>query len=237
VTAAGDNRGAFDARKTYAQRYLAELSQGIGVSGDDAAFFARGRVSFLRRELGARWREGGAVLDYGCGIGTAFPFLLSEFRPSRLTGLEVSREALEAAAERVPVGNISLRMMEDFSPNGGEQLVYCNGVLHHVPPASRSRAVEFVSAALAPGGCFALFENNPWNPGARLVMRRIPFDRDAVMLSSREARRLLEGGGFRVLAVRYLFFFPSVLRALRPLERLLKNVPLGAQYMVLGRKA
>ena len=48
-----------------------------------------------------------------------------------------------------------------------------------------------------PAGYFALFENNPWNPGARLVMRRIPFDRDAIMLSPRHAARMLILSGRR----------------------------------------
>ena len=45
----------------------------------------------------------------------------------------------------------------------------------------------FVRQGLRPGGVFALWENNPWNPGTRLVMRRIPFDRNAVLLSARAA--------------------------------------------------
>ena len=74
------------------------------------------------------------------------------------------------------------------SEAGAFPLVYCNGVFHHVPPAQRPAVVRLVRDSLEPGGLFALWDNNPWNPGARLVMRRIPFDRGAVMLSAREAR-------------------------------------------------
>jgi hypothetical protein len=67
-------------------------------------------------------------------------------------------------------------------------------------------------------------------------MRAIPFDRDAVPLGASTARRLLRRGGFHVLTTDYLFVFPRALRALRWIERSLKRVPAGAQYMVLARK-
>src|SRR5205823_10980749 len=97
-------------------------------------------------------------------------------------------------------------------------LVYTNGVFHHIPVAERPDAVGYVHGALLPGGLFALWENNPWNPGARYVMSRIPFDRDAIMLSARQARDLLRRAGFEVLRTDFLFIFPRPLRALRFLE-------------------
>src|SRR6059036_11455 len=52
----------------------------------------------------------------------------------------------------------------------------------------------------------SFWENNPWNPGTRLVMSRIPFDRDAVPLSPPEVRRLVLTAGFRLeQAIRFLF--------------------------------
>jgi hypothetical protein len=81
-----------------------------------------------------------------------------------------------------------------------------------------------------------LWENNPWNPGTRLVMRRIPFDRDAKTLSAPCARRLLDAAGFDIMSTDFLFLFPRPLAVLRPLEARLTHLPAGAQYMVLCRK-
>ena len=93
-------------------------------------------------------------------------------------------------------------------------------------------------ASLSPGGFFGLFENNPWNPGTRLVMSRIPFDRGARTLSPRSARALLSSCGFRSIGrTRYLFFFPGPLRWLRFTEPHLRRAPLGAQYWLLGQKS
>jgi hypothetical protein len=67
-------------------------------------------------------------------------------------------------------------------------------------------------------------------------MSRIPFDRDAICLSPIEARRRLRAAGFQVLQTRYLFFFPRKLSLLRPVERHLARLQLGAQYVVLARR-
>jgi hypothetical protein len=83
---------------------------------------------------------------------------------------------------------------------------------------------------------FAFWENNPWNPGTRWVMSRIPFDRDAIKVGARRAVRMLEAAGFTVLRTEYLFIFPHALRRLRALERPLARFPLGAQYQVLAQK-
>jgi len=91
-----------------------------------------------------------------------------------------------------------------------------------------------IHRALRPGGTLALFENNPWNIGARMVMARIPFDRDAQMLSPWCASALLQGSGFEILSTDSLFFFPRFLQALRFLEPSLSSTLLGAQYLVLA---
>ncbi|MEK6285228.1 MAG: hypothetical protein AABO57_05765 [Acidobacteriota bacterium] len=69
-----------------------------------------------------------------------------------------------------------------------------------------------------------------------LVMRRIPFDRDAIPLAPGEARAMLADAGFTMIGTRYRFYFPKMLSALRPLERFAERMPLGAQYCVLARK-
>lgn len=89
--------------------------------------------------------------------------------------------------------------------------------------------------SLRPDGLLAFCENNPWNPGARMVMRRCPFDRDALPISPRLARRLLRDAGFSLLRTDFLFVFPRRLRCLRFIEPAVASLPLGAQYLVLCR--
>ena len=68
-------------------------------------------------------------------------------------------------------------------------------------------------------------------------MRCIPFDRDAVPLYPRQAQRLIAASGFALTDVHFRFYFPRWLRPLRPLERFLTRLPLGAQYQVLAKKS
>jgi len=124
-----------------------------------------------------------------------------------------------------------LREGEDFD------LCYVNGVFHHIDPAERPEALSLIHRVLRPGGVLALFENNPWNFGARMVMARIPFDRDARMLSPVLTAQLLTRAGFEVLRTDSLFFFPRFLKGLRFSELFLGWTRLGAQYVVLGGRS
>ena len=96
--------------------------------------------------------------------------------------------------------------------------MFCNGVFHHIPPEQRGNVVQGIAAMLRPGGLFALWENNPWNPGTRYVMSKIPFDRDAITLTARETRDMVGHGGLEVLRTDYCFIFPRMLKLFRFIE-------------------
>jgi SAM-dependent methyltransferase len=232
-TTPGLDRVDFDA---YAGDYDAALERGLSVSGEDKAYFARGRVEWLARCLHAAAVRPRTVLDFGCGTGSAAPFLLEILGADRILGVDPSAGSLDVARRSFASARVEFAPLQEFRPEGRFDLVFCNGVFHHIPPAARPHAVDSVLRSLRPGGLFACWENNPWNPGTRYVMSRIPFDRDAIPLAPPEARRLLRASGFDVVRTDFLFIFPRVLRALRGLEPRLSRLPLGAQYQVLGRR-
>jgi len=217
--------------------YDAVLGRGLAATGEQRSYFARGRVAFLGRclrELGTQAPL--SVLDFGCGTGAATPFFFEELGAERVLGVDVSERSLEIARAQYGSERASFLNLRDFTPGGDLRLAFCNGVFHHVPPAERAGLVKLLRASLAPDGLFALWENNPWNPGTRYVMSRIAFDRDAVPLSSREAIRMVAAAGLDVLRADYYFVFPRMLRALRVLEPALCKLPLGGQYQVLCRR-
>lgn len=223
----------FDA---FAENYDEALDKGIAISGESKEYFAKGRVDCLAENLRALSFVPRRMLDFGCGTGTATPFLLQLPGVQHLTGLEVSSKSLDVARQAYGSERVRFQLCSEYQAVGDTDLAFCNGVFHHIPPAEREAAARSVFAALRPGGLFAWWENNPWNPGTRYVMSRIPFDRDAIMLSARESRRLLRRCGFEIVRTDFLFFFPAPLRFLRCLEPCLKGFPLGAQYQVMARR-
>jgi trans-aconitate methyltransferase len=174
-------------------------------------------------------------MDFGCGTGSAIPFLSNELELESLVGVDASTRSL-AIAQHTYGTRARFVPLAEYQPKGDFDLVFCNGVFHHILPGDRVAAVDTVYASLRPGGLFAFWENNPWNPGTRYVMRRISFDRDAITLSPPAARRLLRERGFEVMRTDFLFVFPRSLSWLRCLEPLSRSLPLGAQYEVLCRK-
>lgn len=213
------------------------LHRGLKLSGETREFFMRGRIADLSAELSGRAAPK-RILDLGCGLGHTAAHLANVFLEARVLGVDTSTQALEHAALHHGSERVGFSHLDDFVPSGGFDLCYVNGVFHHITAAERPAAVRTVLASLSPGGLFAFFENNPWNPGTRIVMSRIPFDREARTLSSLDARLLLDSCGFvSIRPTRYLFFFPKPLRWLRFAEPHLCRVPLGAQYWLLGQKA
>jgi len=232
MTAIATKHAAFDA---YAAQYEAALQSGLRLSGEGPEYFARRRIEWTANVLRGQ-PPLNRVLDFGCGVGLAVPMLHKIFSPTTVWGFDPSSAAIERAQSEL--GNEATRFTAapDELPVGEFDLAYCNGVFHHIDPTNRDTALQTVWNALRPGGWFAFWENNPWNPGTRHVMRRIPFDRDAVTISPPQAKRLLRSAGFATIRTDAWFLFPRALGWLRPLEVLVHRLPVGGQYLVLAQK-
>jgi SAM-dependent methyltransferase len=219
----------FDDAKSYDDM----LQRGLKLSGESKEFFIRGRLEHLRRRLpkGALPKR---ILDFGCGVGDASAVLADMFPGASVVGVDVAEAAVQKAdatlgSERVAFGTPEL--LDETEPF---DLCYVNGAFHHIAVDERAQVMRTIHGAMRPGGILAVFENNPWSIPARMVMRRIPWDADAVMLRAGELAGLARDAGFaEVLPVRYLFVFPKALGRLRVMERALEAAPLGAQYGVL----
>jgi SAM-dependent methyltransferase len=220
----------------FAADYDRALARGLRLAGEDRDFFARGRVAWLARCLRDHQKDIRAVLDFGCGDGAATALLQQLGDHPSITGVDVSSASLAVARERHAAEQVTFRALDELCPDACFDLAFCNGVFHHIAPGERAATLARLFAALRPGGWFALWENNPWNPGTRLIMRRVPFDRDAVLLWPATARRLLRAAGFAVRRTDFCFIFPRWLRWFRPLETALRRLPLGGQYQALAQK-
>lgn len=183
-------------------------------------------------------------LDFGCGNGRLFRSLIDSeaLRPLfarghlQLYGFDTSRESLKEADAIAGPGRVCL--VDDFDrfPPGVrfDVIVSCN-VFHHIPPALRSNAVRRLRQRAASGARLVIWEHNPLNPFARLIVELCTFDRDARLLTLGTARHLFQPE-FVYLQHAYVNVFPPRLQRipmLRRIESRLARVPTGAQYWVM----
>jgi SAM-dependent methyltransferase len=224
----------FDA---FASDYDAALNQGLKFSGETKEYFAEGRTRWFRQTLGDQFKPNARCLDYGCGTGTATPYLMETLQLRSLVGVDLSPESLGIARTHFVSDAVTFDSLNTLKTKRDEfDLAYCNGVFHHIPIAERESCIAAIYQVMKPGGIFAFWENNAWNPIVRFMMSRVPFDADAIVLFPHEARRLAENAGFQILRTDYLFVFPGRLKMLRGLEPMLSKLPFGGQYQVLCRK-
>jgi SAM-dependent methyltransferase len=218
----------------YAESYRETGQRALTLSGETQEHFARGRIGFLKTCLAAMPGPSNSVLDFGCGVGSSISLLREAFGAERVVGVDASAQSLKIARHRHPTAQFFLP--DEFDVHEQIDLAFCNGVFHHIAPRQRPAVMDSIARALRPGARFALWENNPWNPGMKYSMAQCAFDRDAIAVSAPSAVRLVRAAGLRILSVRFMFIFPRMLRVFRWSEPHLARLPIGAQYQVLSEK-
>lgn len=220
-----------------AESYRAQLDPLLTTFGAESLEFAQRKAEMILAEA----RSFGPtkhleVLDVGCGPGVIDGFLLGSFR--RLVCADTSPAMLEAAREVLPGVDFRLLQEDGALPfaEGEFDLVFFSCVLHHIPVPQWPAFLAECARVVKPGGLVVCIEHNPWNPVTRRIVAQCPFDEGVTLLSAPQVRRGLEQAGLTVERLFFHVFFPGRLDALRPLEALLRPVPLGGQHTVVARK-
>ena len=232
-----ETRAANASFDPYAAAYDTLVKNALAPTGEDKEYFAQGRVRFLAGILRRMNIEPSCVMDYGCGTGSTAAHFGEALHPDRIIGVDVSAQSIEYARRRYGSPQVRYHAVREYVPDRRCDLVYCSSVFHHIAPGEQPEALRYIVECLRPGGLFALWEHNPWNPGTRCVMDRCEFDADAIPLSPPAARRLVAAANLTVLRTDFLFIFPRMLRMLRGIEPHLSRWPIGGQYQLLCRKA
>lgn len=221
----------------YAESYDEALNHALAVTGADKNYYCEQRLAWLGQCLSALGEKPRRGMDYGCGNGSSTPLLALTLGLEEVVGVDVAHKIIAKAREQNRSSAVRFGVVSEETAPAQFDVVYCNGVFHHIPLQERPATVEYVHRSLRPGGVFALWENNPWSPAARYVMARCAFDKEAQMLTPSLTRNLLKRAGFEIVATDFLFIFPEFLKNLRGLEKAVHKVPLGAQYQILARKS
>ncbi|HTT22415.1 MAG TPA: methyltransferase domain-containing protein [Candidatus Sulfotelmatobacter sp.] len=222
----------------YARSYEHDLAKSLAATGEGREFYAQKRIDWTAECVALLGHPVKRVLDYGCGDGANAPMLAAGFRADYVLGVDVSEESISVASSAYSADDrLRFLWITEWTPDGSIDLAFTNGVFHHIPPVERPACLESIRRALQPGGLFAFWENNPWNPGTQYVMSQCVFDEHAIKISPREAKKMLSSAGFRILRTDSLFYFPRRLSFFRPAESWLRVLPLGGQYLVLCQNA
>jgi SAM-dependent methyltransferase len=230
-------KAEFDA---FAEEYLRIHSGNIKITGEKPEFFAEQKICEAKRRLnieGKSLESYTQVLDFGSGIGNSIPFLHTAFPNADIIAADISERSLFISASRFP--NFAKTLLldkniprEDYSFD----FAFSACVFHHIDHTEHQFWLKEIFRVLKPGGYFAIFEHNPWNPLTRHAVSTCAFDKNAVLITRHQMIQIIEKSGFRVAQSGYTLFFPGPLRRLRWMERRLGWLPLGGQYMVLGHK-
>jgi len=219
----------------YDKSFAAVVQSSIDFSGLPHAFFTAAKADAVRELVATRLcgTRNPHMLDVGCGVGELHPLLGGMF--GRICGVDVS----EASVAQARISNPEV----EYQAYVGETLPYDDAafdlsiaicVLHHVQPPQWGGFVREMRRVVRPGGVVCVIEHNALNPLTRLAVARCEFDRDAVLLPGARTRALLAGAGLHDVRSHYFLLLPSAAPLARRVERGLRRIPLGAQYIANG---
>jgi SAM-dependent methyltransferase len=199
----------------------------------NAGFFHERKWEIIREFLLDRRLEPASLswLDVGCGEGDLLKLAGRYF--ARAAGCDPSIEMIRSC------GVIESRQQPSPSelpfPDRSFDFVTAVCVYHHVHSHDRRLLTDSIRRVLRPGGLFCMIEHNPWNPVTRLIVKRCPVDRDAELLSARDASAVLQSAGIEVLETSYFLYFPRpIFSCMRGAEHRLRRLALGGQFAIFG---
>ncbi len=219
----------------FAAEYREQHAASIRLSGETPEYFAEYKIRDVAEAIAGTPRR---ILDFGGGVGNSLPYMRRYFPTSEITILDPSAASLDIAAKRFP-GQATFQHFDGTTipfADGAFDLVFTACVFHHIPAAEHVGLLREIGRVLAPGGSFFLFEHNPLNPLTLHAVRNCAFDENAVLIGAGEMRERFAAAGFFRSETRFRLFFPRFLAKLRPLERYLTGLPLGAQYFIRAAK-
>ncbi len=211
----------------------------IRASGESPEFFSQYKIkdtAYLANKL--KLGDNLKILDFGSGVGNSIPHFNNFFLKSQLTCLDVSSKSLKLAEKRFP-GLASFITFDGTKipfDNSEFDLIFSACVFHHISHHEHDAILKELFRVLRSGGILVIFEHNPFNPLTRHAVNTCAFDENAVLISASQLLQRIKKAGFSNSLKSYRIFFPRFLRKLRPFEKTLKWLPLGAQYYVMAQK-
>jgi len=219
-----------------ADEYYTQHSANVAITGEGPEYFAEYMIADLAATVREDGLEGQRILDFGSGIGNSMQYFRKYFPNSVLTCSDVSARSLKIARRRFPGAETCLLIENDIPlPSASLDIVSSACVFHHIPHEAHRHWLGELLRVTRPGGIVAIYEHNPLNPLILRAVNTCPLNVNAKLIRGGEMRQRAMVAGWTDARVDYRLFFPSILKSLRPLERHLGWLCLGAQYRMMAR--
>ncbi len=220
----------------FARSYRDIHKDNINLSGEEPEYFARYKMlDFAATTAAVGASAQGRYLDFGSGIGASVQPFIERMPNARLLCADVSAKSLEQsktqhgdAADYLVIDDDGHIALPDHALDGA----FACCVFHHIPHHLHHQALVEIRRVLRPGAPLMVYEHNPLNPLTVRAVNTCPLDENAVLIGGQAMLRLCLDAGFASARLEFRVFFPASLGWLRPLERRLRWLPLGAQYAV-----
>ena len=220
-----------------ADEYRLQHKQNVAITGEAPEYFSEYKIADLSKWLNSQNLPTSKILDFGSGIGNSLPYIRKYFSESELSCADVSARSIEIAKIRFP-GNENYVLIDNCIqlPSMSQDVVFTACVFHHIPHEQHSHWLTELKRITKPGGVLVVYEHNPLNPLTVRAVNTCPLDVNAKLIRGGTMRDRAMAAGWTNACVDYKLFFPSALAALRPFERHLEWLFLGAQYRMLARR-
>ena len=214
-----------------ADEYYEKHKENISISGETPEYFAEYKISDLFELVQKEGFASGQILDFGSGIGNSIPFFRKYFGKSELHCGDVSARSIEIAQSRFPGQEKYLTIGNEIPlPTHSQDIAFSACVFHHIPHEEHQHWLTELHRVIRPGGLLVIYEHNPLNPLTVRAVNTCPLDVNAHLVSGNTMRIQALKTGWENPILKYRIFFPSLLKILRPMERYLGWLALGAQY-------
>jgi SAM-dependent methyltransferase len=219
-----------------ADEYHDQHAANVAITGEGPEYFAEYKIADLAALIQANGLAAEHILDFGSGIGNSVPYFRKHFGQSDLHCADVSSRSIEIAQTRFPGGEQYVLIGKDIPlPSHSQDIVFSACVFHHIPHDEHQHWLAELRRVTRPGGLLAIYEHNPLNPLTVRAVNTCPLDVNARLIRGAVMRQRALVSGWTDAHVDYRLFFPSMLKSLRPIERRLGWLALGAQYRMAAR--
>lgn len=220
-----------------ADEYHDQHKANVAITGEGPEYFAEYKIADLAILVQREGLLARHLFDFGSGIGNSVPYFRKYFPDGELCCGDVSSRSIEIAKIRNS-GSENYILIGDTIPlsTGSQDIVFSACVFHHIPHEQHQHWLSELRRITRPGGLLTIYEHNPLNPLTVRAVNTCPLDVNARLIRGNAMRQRALSSGWEDARVDYRLFFPSILKLLRPMEKHMGWLGLGAQYRMAARK-